>query len=114
MLLLLYRELTNRLSQAFGRLVTEPPFMVLAKPAWSALPAVPTFTGKTIESVAIVVTTPVAAMFITIRTAIDRGVPEPTDHNNSRNIDPHSQIRVCLGRNAGTHTCNHKSRAHCN
>jgi hypothetical protein len=87
--------------------------MIVAKPGWPALAAVPTLSGKTIESVAIVVTTPVAAMLITIRTAIDRGVPEPADHN-SRNIDPHSQIRVCLCRNAGTHTCNHKSSAHCN
>jgi hypothetical protein len=53
-------------------------------------------------------------MFITIRPAIDRGVPEPTDHNNSRNIDPHRQIRMCFGRNAGTHASDHKSSAHCN
>jgi hypothetical protein len=54
------------------------------------LAAVPTLTRKAIEPVTIVITTPVAAMLITIRTAIDRGVPEPTDDSNSRDIDPHS------------------------
>lgn len=79
-----------------------------------ALARVPTVTRKAIESVTIVITTPVATMFITIRTAIDRCVPEPTDHSNGGNIDPHSQIRVCLCRNADTHTCNRKSSTNCN
>jgi hypothetical protein len=80
----------------FGRLLTEPPdLMTLAKQR-GPLAAVPTVTRKAIESVTIVITTPVAAMLITIRTAIDRCVPERTDHSYSRNINPHSQIRVCL------------------
>jgi hypothetical protein len=73
------------------------------------LTPVPTLTWKAIESVTIVITTPVAPVLITIWTAIDRCVPEPTDHGNSRNINPHSQIGVCLCRNAGPHTCNRKS-----
>ena len=98
-----------------GHIVTEPPdFMTLANPAWPALATVPTVTGKTIESVTIVITRPVTAMFITIATAIDRCVPEPTDQRNSRNIDPHGQIGVCFCRNACTHTRNHKSSTNCN
>ena len=53
-------------------------------------------------------------MLIAIRAAIDRCVPGPTDHSDSRNIDPHRQIRVCFSRNAGAHTRNYKSCAHCN
>jgi hypothetical protein len=78
------------------------------------LTAVPTLAGKTIESVTIVITTPVAPMLIAIRTAIDRRVPELTYDSNSRNIDAHRQIRVCLCRNAGTHASNHKSSSYRN
>ena len=77
------------------------------------LAAIPTFARKAIESVAIVITAPVSAMFITIRTAIDWCVPEVTDRDGW-NIDPHSQVRVCFCRNAGTHTCNRKCRTHSN
>ena len=86
----------------------------LAKLAWGALAPVPTVAGKAIESVTIVVATPVAPMFIAIRTAIHRCMPERTYHSNSRNIDTHRQIGVCLCRNAGTHTSNRESSAHCN
>jgi hypothetical protein len=88
--------------------------MAIQKPRDLKLAAVPALTGKAIESVTIVITTPIAAVIITIRPAIDRCVPEPTDHGDGRNIDPHSQIRVCLCRNAGTNTCNYKRCAHCN
>ena len=63
---------------------------------WPALPTVPTLTGKAVESVTIVITTPVAAMFITIRPTINRCVPPRTDYRNSRNIDAHGQIGVCF------------------
>jgi hypothetical protein len=86
--------------------------MTLANPAWPALAAIPTLAGKTIESVTIVVTPPVAAMVIAIRTAIDRRVPD--GHRNGRNIDPHSEIGMCLCRNAGTYTRNRKSGTDCN
>jgi hypothetical protein len=79
-----------------------------------ALAAVPTLTRKTIESVTIIIATPVAPMLITIRTAIDRCAAERTDYSNCRDIDPYGEIRMRLSRNAGTHTCNYKRCAHCN
>src|ERR1700729_4172983 len=79
-----------------------------------ALAAIPTLARKTIESVTVVVTTPVASMLITIRTAIDRCAAKRSDYSDCRNIDPYGPIRMGLGRNAGTHTCNCESCAHCN
>jgi hypothetical protein len=86
--------------------------MPVQKPRDLKLAPVPSLARKAIESVTIVITAPVSAMLITIRTAIDWCVPEATDHDG-RNIDPHSQIRVCFCRNAGTHTCNRKCSACC-
>jgi hypothetical protein len=77
------------------------------------LAAVPALTGKAIESVTIVITTPVAAMIITVGTTVNRSVPEPTDRD-SRRIDPHGQVRMRLRRHAGTHTGNYQSCADCN
>jgi hypothetical protein len=94
-------------------LVTEAPDFLTIEFARSLAP-VPTLAGKAVESVTIVIASPVAAMFITIRTAINRRIPERTDHRDSRNIDTHSKIRVRLCRNARTHTRDHKSSAHCN
>jgi hypothetical protein len=88
------------------------PFFAILGLTSPELAPVPTFTWKAIESVTIVVTPPVAAMLITIRTAIDRRVPE--GHRNSRNIDPHSEIGMCLCRNAGTYPCKRKSSTDCN
>ena len=52
-------------------------------------------------------------MLVTIRTAIDRSVTKPTDHGH-RDIDPHGEIGMCLGRNAGTDPRNRKSGANRN
>jgi hypothetical protein len=45
-------------------------------------------------------------MFITERAAIHRGVSQRTYDGYSRNIDADSQIRMRLGRNAGTDASN--------
>lgn len=94
----------------FGRLASEP----LASSTTENLAPVPTLTWEAIKPVPIVITTPVAAVLIAIRTAIDRRVPGWAEHGNCRSIHPHSQIRVCFRRNAGTDTRNHKSGTYCN
>lgn len=77
----------------------------------SQLPAVPT-RGESDRIVTIIITPPIATMLIAIRTAIGRWVPKRTKHDNSRNINTHSQIRVCLCRNTSSRNC--KSSTHRN
>jgi hypothetical protein len=87
--------------------------MTIQKPRDLKLPPVPTFTRKAIETVTIIVTAPIAAMLITVWTAIHRCVPEPTDHDG-RSIDTNRKIGMSLSRNTGAHTRNCQSSAGCN
>src|SRR5271170_7141844 len=76
------------------------------------LPTFPTLVVKAIVPVSIKLVTPISAMLIKVRP-----IRPPIADRLNRNpgtTDPHAHVRACLGGDAGTHTCNHKSSAQCN
>src|SRR5271165_4430566 len=78
-----------------------------------SLAAVPSLMVKAIVPVPIKVVTPISAMRVVIRSVIRPHVAGRLDHDTGA-TDAHAHDGVCLSRDAGTHTRDHKSSTQSN